>query len=94
MSSFDQIKALFSNEIMNSPQYTLGLKIKDLIIADIVAPNINFTFIYKLLDSDYIDINNKAQEEQILIMALKLILGVSVEINMGLVIVVMNKFII
>ena len=59
MSSFEEIKGLLTNEILSSPQYTLAVKIKDLIKADILAPNINCNFIYTLQDSDYIDINNK-----------------------------------
>lgn len=92
MSYFEEIKGLFINEIMNSPQYQLGLKIKDLIKQDIITPNINFSFIYQLQNTDYIDINNKEHEETILKMALKVILGFQVEINMGSVIVIMDKF--
>ena len=92
MSYFEEIKGLFINEIMNSPQYQLGLKIKDLIKQEIITPNINFSFIYQLQNTDYIDINNKEHEETILKMALKVILGFQVEINMGSVIVIMDKF--
>ncbi len=92
MSSFEEIKGLLTNEILSSPQYTLAVKIKDLIKADILAPNINCNFIYTLQDSDYIDINNKNKEEQILNMALKIVLGLDIEISMGSVVVVMKQF--
>lgn len=92
MSYFEEIKGLFINEIMNSPQYQLGLKIKDLIKQEIITPNINFSFIYQLQNTDYIDINNKEHEETILKMALKLILGFEVEISYSSVIVIMDKF--
>lgn len=92
MSYFDEIKGLFTTEITNSAQYALGIKIKDLLKADIIAPNIDFKFIYNLSDSDYIDINNKEQEEQILIFCLKLILGIDIEIINKMVIIPLNKF--
>jgi hypothetical protein len=92
MSYFEEIKGLFINEIMNSPQYQLGLKIKDLIKQEIITPNINFSFIYQLQNTDYIDINNKEHEETILKMALKVILGFEVEISYSSVIVIMDKF--
>ena len=92
MSSFQEIKTLFTTEITNSPQYVVATKIKDLLIQDIITPNINYTFIYQLQDSDYVDINNKSAEEIIIIMALKLILGFDIEIINGQVIVIMNKF--
>lgn len=92
MSSFEEIKGLFINEIINSPQYLVAIKIKNLIVQDIIAPNINFTFTYLLENTDYVDINNKDKEEVIIKMALKIILGFEVEINMGYVIVIMNKF--
>lgn len=92
MSSFEEIKGLFTNEIVNSPQYLVATKIKNLIVQDIITPNINFTFTYLLENTDYVDINNKDKEEVIIKMALKIILGFEVEINMGCVIVVMNKF--
>lgn len=94
MSSFEEIKGLFTNEIINSPQYLIATKIKGLIIQDIIAPNIDFTFSYQLQNSDYVDINNKDKEETIIKMALKLILGFDVDIIMGNVIVVMNKFLV
>lgn len=93
MSSFEEIKGLLTNEIINSPQYQVAVKVKNLIVADILAPNINANFIYTLEDSDYVDINNKDKEEQIINMALKLVLGLDIEVNMGLIIVVMKKFI-
>ena len=91
MSFNAEIKGLFTNEIISSPQYQVALKIKDLIITDIVTPNINFLFIYTLQPEDYVNIENQAHEEQIIIMALQLILGFIVEINNGQVIVIMNK---
>lgn len=92
MSSFQEIKGLFTNEIINSPQYLVATKIKNLIIQDIQTPNINYTFSYLLTNEDYVDINNKDYENTIICMALKIILGFEVEINMGCVIVIMNKF--
>ncbi len=92
MSYFEEIKGLFKNEIINSPQYQVAIKIKDLIINDIQTPNINFSFIYQLQDSDYVDLNNKDKEEQIISIALKIVLGFEVEINMGSVIIIMKKF--
>jgi hypothetical protein len=93
MSYFDEIKGLFTNEILNSPQYQVALKIKDLIKQDILTPYINFTFSYQLQDTDYVDINNKDKEEIIIGMALKMILGIEVDIYMSKITVVMNKFI-
>ena len=92
MSSFQEIKSLFTNEIVNSPQYTVATKIKNLIIQDIQAPSINYNFIYQLQDIDYVDINNKDAENIIIVMALKIVLGFEVEINMGSVYVQMKKF--
>ena len=92
MSSFQEIKTLFTTEITNSPQYVVATKIKDLLIQDIVAPNIDYTFIYQLQETDYIDLNNKPAEEIIITMALKLILGIDIEIINGQVIIIMNKF--
>ena len=91
MSFNAAIKELFTNEIIGSPQYQVALKIKDLIINDIVTPNINFLFTYTLQPGDYVNIENQANEEQIITMALKLILGFDVEINNQQVIIVMNK---
>jgi len=93
MSHFEEIKGLFTNEILNSPQYQVALKIKDLIKQDIITPNINFTFLYELQDTDYIDINNKDKETNIIGMALKMILGIEVDIYMSKITIVMNKFI-
>ncbi len=93
MSYFDEIKGLFTNEILNSPQYQVALKIKDLIKQDIITPYINFTFSYQLQDTDYVDINNKDKEEVIIGMALKMILGIEVDIYMSKITVIMNKFI-
>ena len=96
MSSFEEIKNLFTNEIINSPQYLVATKIKNLIIQDILAPNIDYSFSYLFVDSDYVDINNKDYEENIISMSLKLILGIDVElINNGIyrgVNVIMKKF--
>lgn len=92
MSSFQQIKELFTNEIINSPQYQIGLKIKDLIITDIQEPKINYSFIYEFQPEDYQDINNKEHEENITVLALKLILGFQVEHIQGGIVVVMDKF--
>ncbi len=92
MSSFEEIKGLFTNEIINSPQYQVALKIKNLVIADIQSPNINFNFQYQLEDIDYVNINNKNNEEYIMIFALKLILGFFVEIINGCIIIEMKKF--
>ena len=94
MSSFEEIKGLLTNEIINSPQYAVAVKVKNLIVADILAPNVSANFVYTLVDSDYVDVNNKDKEEQIINMALKLVLGLDIEVNMGLIIVVMKKFII
>jgi hypothetical protein len=96
MSSFEEIKNLFTNELLNSPQYLVATKIKNLIIADILAPNINYSFSYMFEDSDYVDINNKDYEENIIWLCLKVILGVDSElINNGAfrgVNIIMKKF--
>jgi len=95
MSSFQEIKTLFTNEIINSPQYAVAMKIKDLIIADIQAPNIGFTFIYEFKDSDYKDLNNKDYEERVIVFALKLILGVDIELFQNMsrgIVIIMDKF--
>jgi hypothetical protein len=96
MSNYNEIKTLFTNEIMNSPQYQIALKIKNLLIEEINAPNIDFSFCYNFQDSDYIDINNKEYEENIIYLGLKIILGVEVELfNNGMnrgVIIVMKHF--
>ena len=84
MSSFEEIKSLFTSELINSPQYLVATKIKNLIIADILAPNVNYSFSYMFQDTDYIDINNKDYEDNITWLCLKLILGVESElINNG-----------
>ena len=80
MSSFEEIKGLFVNELINSPQYLVATKIKNLIIADILAPNINYTFSYMFVESDYVDVNNKDYEENIICFCLKVILGVECEL--------------
>ena len=80
MSSFEEIKNLFTNELVNSPQYLIATKIKNLIIADILAPNVNYSFSYMFVDSDYVDVNNKDYEENIIWLCLKVILGVESEL--------------
>jgi hypothetical protein len=96
MTSFEEIKNLFTTELVNSPQYLVATKIKNLIIADILAPNINYSFSYMFVDSDYVDINNKDYEENIICLSLKVILGVEGElINNGIyrgVNIIMKKF--
>jgi hypothetical protein len=96
MSSFEEIKGLFVNELINSPQYLVATKIKNLIIADILAPNINYSFSYIFVDSDYVDVNNKDYEENIICFCLKVILGVESELINSVVsrgvIVLMKKF--
>lgn len=93
MSSFEEIKGLLTNEIINSPQYSVAVKVKNLIISDILAPNVSANFIYTLEDSDYVDINNRDKENQIINMALKLVLGLDIEVNGGIIVVIMKKFI-
>ncbi len=95
MSFFQEIKDLFTNEIVNSPQYQVALKIKDLMIADILSPNINFSFNYILKDDDFVDLNNKEYEHNVIILCLNLILGFEVEkidngINKGISIIMKN----
>ena len=92
MSAFEEIKGLLTNEVINSHQYLVATKIKNMIIEDILAPNINCNFIYTLEDSDYVDINNKDKEDQILSMALKIVLGLDIQVDMGMVVVIMKKF--
>jgi hypothetical protein len=95
MSSFQEIKTLFTNEIINSPQYSVAIKIKDLLIADIQAPNIGFTFIYEFKDSDYQNIDNKDYEERVVVFSLKLILGIDVELFQNMsrgIVIIMDKF--
>ena len=93
MSSFEEIKGLLTNEIINSPQYAVAVKVKNMIIADILAPNVSANFIYTLENSDYVDINNKDKEDQIINMALKIVLGFDIEVEMGMIIIPMKKFI-
>ena len=96
MSSFEEIKGLLTNEIKNSHQYLVASKIKNLIIEDILAPNVNFSFSYMFEDNDFVDINNKQYEINVIMFALKIILGFDVErIDTGIdygVIIIMNKF--
>lgn len=85
MTSFEEIKGLFTNELINSPQYLVATKIKNLIIADIIAPSINYSFSYQFQNSDYIDVNNKDYEDNIIWLCLKVILGFECElINNGI----------
>lgn len=84
MTSFEEIKGLFTNELINSPQYVVATKIKNLIIADILAPTINYSFAYMFQDSDYVNIDNKDYEDNLIWLSLKVILGVECElINNG-----------
>lgn len=95
MSNFLEIKTLFTNEIINSPQYSVAIKIKDLLIADIQAPNVGFTFIYEFKDSDYQNIDNKDYEERVIVFSLKLILGFHVELFQNMsrgIVIIMDKF--
>jgi hypothetical protein len=94
MSSFDEIKGLFSTELSNSPQYLVATKIKNLIIEDILAPKIDIFFTYVLVDSDYVDIANKQYENEVIILCMKLILGITVEIGNidNMLVVEMSKF--
>jgi hypothetical protein len=94
MSSFSEIKNLFVSEILNTPQYQVALKIKNLLIQDILAPNLNLTFIYIFQDEDY-STSNKDYEENIIFYSLKLILGFEVGLyndgnNRGIQIVMKN----
>jgi hypothetical protein len=94
MSSFSEIKNLFVSEILNTPQYQVALKIKNLLIEDILAPNLNLTFIYIFQDEDY-STSNKDHEENIIFYSLQLILGFEVGlyndgINRGIQIVMKN----
>jgi hypothetical protein len=92
MSSFQEINGLLRNEIMNSPQYQIAIKIKDLVIQDIITPNINCIFMYQLQNTDYVDIENKNKEQEIIKLALKLVFGFEVDISMDCVSFAMNKF--
>ena len=94
MSAFDEIKGLFTTELTNCPQYLVATKIKNLIIQDILAPNIDIIFTYKIEDAEYIDINNKEKENRIIILCLKCILGITVDIsyNDNIVAIDMQKF--
>jgi hypothetical protein len=94
MSSFDEIKGLFSTELSNSPQFLVATKIKNLIIENIITPKIDIFFTYVLVDSDYTDITNKQYENEIIILCMKLILGIKVEIGNidNMLVVDMSKF--
>jgi hypothetical protein len=94
MSSFSEIKNLFVSEILNTPQYQVALKIKNLLIQDILAPNLNLTFIYIFQAEDYTS-SNKDYEENIIFYSLKLILGFEVDFyndgnNRGVLVVMKN----
>jgi len=86
MSCYDEIKQLFSNEIVNCPQYSLCLNIKDKIIEEINTPKVS-EFVYYNLDVSTTDedINN-------LKLCSILIFGFEFEINNYLVIINMKKF--
>lgn len=92
MSFFEEIKGLLTAEIINSPQYVVAIKVKDLIKADILAPNVNCNFVYTLENSDYVDINNKDKEDQIIRMALYIVFGFDIEVNMDSIIIPMRLF--
>jgi hypothetical protein len=94
MSSFDEIKLLFSTELRNSPQFVVATKIKNLIIENILAPKIEIYFTYQLLDTDYVDITNKQYENDIIILCMKLILNITVEIGNidNMLVIDMSKF--
>jgi hypothetical protein len=94
MSSFEEIKSIFVAEILNTPQYQVALKIKDLLIEDILAPHLNLTFTYVFQDADY-STPDKDHEENIIIFSLKLILGFDVDLwndgnNRGILVVMKN----
>lgn len=94
MSSFEEIKNLFVSEILSTPQYQVALKIKDLLIKDILAPNLNLTFTYIFQDKDY-STSNKDYEENIIVNSLKLIFGFDVDLfndgnNRGVLVVMKN----
>lgn len=92
MSSFTEINNLLTTEIINSPQYAVAVKVKNLIIADILAPNVSANFTYILVDSDYVDVNNKDIEDQSINLALKVVLGLDAEVQMGMIVIPMKKF--
>jgi hypothetical protein len=92
MSAFIEIKGLLTTEIINSPQYAVAVKVKDMIVADILAPNVSANFVYTLEDSDYVDVNNKDIENQSINLALKVVLGLDVEVDMGMIVIPMKKF--
>ena len=56
MSSKQEIKDAFSNELMNTPQYQIVLDIKKKILDEIAAPNIlsyvNYEFITEQTDKE------------------------------------------
>jgi hypothetical protein len=94
MSSFEEIKSIFVEEIQNTSQYQVALKIKDLLIEDILEPHLNLTFNYVFQDADY-STSDKDHEENIIIFSLKLILGFDVDLwndgnNRGVLIVMRN----
>lgn len=92
MTSFQEIKDLFTSEIINTPQYQIAVKIKNLIIQDIIQPNVNFYFSYELQNSDYTDNDSRSNENQIILMSLRLILGFDCELRSTTIYINMNKF--
>ncbi len=92
MSFFSEIKTLFTAEIEKTPQYLIGLKIKNLIIQDILTPTVNYNFTYTLVDEDFIDLNNKIYETNIIKLSLKLILGFEPEFFGDMIIINMKLF--
>ncbi len=94
MSSFEEIKSIFVAEILNTPQYQVALKIKDLLVQDILAPHLNLTFTYVFQAEDY-STSNKDYDENIIVNSLKLIFGFDVDlfndgINRGILVVMKN----
>jgi hypothetical protein len=47
MSSKQEIKDLFTTELINTPQYQLVLNVKQLILNEIATPNIQRSVVYK-----------------------------------------------
>jgi hypothetical protein len=95
MSSFQEIKNLFTNEIVNAPQYLVATKIKNLIIQDINEPKINSVFTYELQNndfSDYTDFDIVNYESQIIVLSLKIILGFECQLQSKTIYIQMKKF--
>ena len=55
MTSKEEIKSLFTAELLNSPQYQIVLEIKQIILDEIATPNIQSQVFYNFeyLQSDY-----------------------------------------